>query len=175
MSAITLEQFLTLRQRARGRPLKTRDDVDLHKHHQRLSASSQSIALEIKDKYPLLSDCFKDVPEHVGFNVELKYPPDITQAEIGIKYASRNDYVDAVLKVRLTRSVVSAVSHMSRQQTVFDHAGSRRIIFSSFDPDICTITCLKQPSYPVFFLTEAGASPCWDPRGSRMAFPRHAR
>ncbi|XXQ38780.1 GP-PDE domain-containing protein [Plasmodiophora brassicae] len=150
VSAITLEQFLTLRQRAHGRPLKTRDDVDLHKHHQRLSASSQSIALEIKDKYPLLSDCFKDVPEHVGFNVELKYPPDITQAEIGIKYASRNDYVDAVLK------------------TVFDHAGSRRIIFSSFDPDICTITCLKQPSYPVFFLTEAGASPCWDPRGQSI-------
>lgn len=40
---------------------------------------------------------------------------------------------------------------------VFDEAGDRKIIFSSFDPDCATLVRLKQPRYPVFFLTCAGA------------------
>ena len=32
----------------------------------------------------------------------------------------------------------------------------RKIIFSSFDPDVATLCRLKQPRYPVFFLTCAG-------------------
>lgn len=42
-------------------------------------------------------------------------------------------------------------------QVVFDEAGDRKIIFSSFDPDCATLVRLKQPRYPVFFLTCAGA------------------
>jgi len=49
-----------------------------------------------------------------------------------------NTYVDTVLKV------------------IYDHAGTRNIVFSSFHPDICRHMCLKQPTFPVFFLTEAG-------------------
>eukprot|EP00474_Spongospora_subterranea_P004632 CRZ05090.1 hypothetical protein [Spongospora subterranea] len=150
VSAITLKEFLELRSLASDKPKRTLDDVDLHHQRRKMSLDPHSIANEIRDKYPLLIDCFKQVPAHVGFNVELKYPPEITRAETGFKFPSRNDYVDAVLK------------------SVFEHAGSRRIMFSSFDPDICTLACLKQPSYPVFFLTEAGASPCWDPRGQSI-------
>jgi glycerophosphodiester phosphodiesterase len=29
-------------------------------------------------------------------------------------------------------------------------------MFSSFDPDVCTMLSLKQPRYPVFFLTHSG-------------------
>jgi len=34
----------------------------------------------------------------------------------------------------------------------------RRLIFSSFDPDICLLLSLKQPRFPVFFLTEGGSA-----------------
>merc|ERR1711974_264280 len=36
------------------------------------------------------------------------------------------------------------------------HAGSRSIIISSFDPEICLLAAVKQIRYPVFFLTRAG-------------------
>ena len=41
-------------------------------------------------------------------------------------------------------------------QVVFEEAGQRKIIFSTFDPDCATLARLKQPRYPVFFLTCAG-------------------
>ena len=41
-------------------------------------------------------------------------------------------------------------------QVVFEEAGERKIIFSTFDPDCATLARLKQPRYPVFFLTCAG-------------------
>lgn len=37
---------------------------------------------------------------------------------------------------------------------VLRYGGERRIIFSSFNPDICTIIRLKQNKYPVMFLTQ---------------------
>lgn len=40
----------------------------------------------------------------------------------------------------------------------------RRIIFSSFHPEICLALNLKQPNYPVFFLTDAGTLPMADVR-----------
>mmetsp|Transcript_28889 Transcript_28889/g.74130 ORF Transcript_28889/g.74130 Transcript_28889/m.74130 type:complete len:83 (-) Transcript_28889:469-717(-) len=36
---------------------------------------------------------------------------------------------------------------------VFEHCKERRLLFSSFEPDICTLLSLKQPRFPVFFLT----------------------
>eukprot|EP01027_Heterolobosea_sp_BB2_P010917 GEZU01015947.1.p1 GENE.GEZU01015947.1~~GEZU01015947.1.p1 ORF type:complete len:123 (+),score=37.11 GEZU01015947.1:245-613(+) len=50
-------------------------------------------------------------------------------------------------------------------------------MFSSFDPDVCVMLSMKQPRYPVFFLTDAGSggtSP--DPRcNSLQAAIRFAR
>jgi glycerophosphoryl diester phosphodiesterase len=47
----------------------------------------------------------------------------------------------------------------------------RRIMFSSFDPDVCLLLRRKQDSYPVFFLTEAGtpSEPLADPRMNSLA------
>lgn len=39
---------------------------------------------------------------------------------------------------------------------MFEQAHDRRIVFSSFAPDVCTALTLKQARYPVCFLTEAG-------------------
>jgi glycerophosphodiester phosphodiesterase len=40
----------------------------------------------------------------------------------------------------------------------------RKIIFSSFHPDIALLVNMKQPNYPVFFLTDAGTLPMADVR-----------
>lgn len=52
--------------------------------------------------------------------------------------------------------------------TVYDLGQGRDILFSSFNPDICLILSFKQPSIPVLFLTDAGASPVGDIRASSL-------
>lgn len=55
-----------------------------------------------------------------------------------------NSYIDNILRV------------------VLAHSGSRKIIFSCFHPDICTMLRLKQNQYPVLFLTQ-GETDQWPP------------
>ena len=49
---------------------------------------------------------------------------------------------------------------------VYDLGRGRDVLFSSFNPDICLLLSFKQPSIPVLFLTDAGASPVGDIRAS---------
>jgi glycerophosphocholine phosphodiesterase GPCPD1 len=43
-------------------------------------------------------------------------------------------------------------------KTVLQYGGKRRIVFSCFHPDICTMIRLKQNKYPVLFLTQGVTS-----------------
>ena len=61
-----------------------------------------------------------------------------------------NSFVDTILK------------------TVYDLGGGRDMLFSSFNPDICLLLSFKQPSIPVLFLSDAGASPVGDIRASSL-------
>jgi len=90
----------------------------------------------IQDYLPLLQELFYKVPVNTGFNIEIKYPND--QDAIGLSPFERNMYVDTILAC------------------VFSNVGKRKIIFSSFDPDLCLMLQLKQTCYPVFFLTCGG-------------------
>jgi len=51
---------------------------------------------------------------------------------------------------------------------VYDLGKNRKVIFSSFNPDICLLLSFKQPSIPILFLTDAGASPVGDIRASSL-------
>ena len=42
------------------------------------------------------------------------------------------------------------------------YGGDRRIILSSFTPEICILLSVKQKAYPVFFITNAGKLPVID-------------
>ncbi|XP_056150004.1 glycerophosphocholine phosphodiesterase GPCPD1 [Lampris incognitus] len=89
--------------------------------------------------FPSLSQIFQAVPEHVGFNIELKW---ICQMKDGSwegnlsSYFNMNIFLDIILSCVLQR------------------AGNRRIVFSCFDPDICTMVRQKQNKYPILFLTQ---------------------
>ncbi|KAK9246285.1 GDPD-domain-containing protein [Lipomyces tetrasporus] len=111
-----------------------------------------SRGLSIQAPFTTLEEVFKTLPKNVGFNIECKYPMlDESQAEDMDDLAIElNQWVDSVLKV------------------VYDHAGGRDIIFSSFHPDVCVMLSLKQPSIPVLFLTESGTEPMADVRASSL-------
>ncbi|KAM9354745.1 glycerophosphocholine phosphodiesterase GPCPD1 isoform 2-T4 [Pholidichthys leucotaenia] len=89
--------------------------------------------------FPSLSQIFQSVPENVGFNIELKW---ICQMKDGSwdgnmsSYFNMNTFLDIILSC------------------VLQKAGKRRIVFSCFDPDVCTMVRHKQNKYPILFLTQ---------------------
>lgn len=88
------------------------------------------------------------IPKSAGCNIEVKYPMvDEAEGDELHQFQELNIFVDTIL------------------QCVYDNAEEdRKIIFSSFHPEICLALNLKQPNYPVFFLTDAGTLPMADVR-----------
>lgn len=50
----------------------------------------------------------------------------------------------------------------------YEHGQGRNMLFSSFNPDVCLLLSFKQPSIPVLFLSDAGASSVGDIRASSL-------
>ncbi|KAF2447641.1 glycerophosphodiester phosphodiesterase GDE1 [Karstenula rhodostoma CBS 690.94] len=106
----------------------------------------------IHEPFATLEEMFAKLPESTGFNIEMKYPMlyESEQEEMDSYAVELNSFVDTVLRM------------------VYDKMGSRNIIFSSFNPDICLMLSFKQPSIPVLFLTDAGTSPVGDVRAASL-------
>lgn len=102
----------------------------------------------IQAPFTTLAETLRSVPKSAGFNIEVKYPmvDEAEQDELN-QFQEINVYVDTIL------------------ECVYDNVEEdRHIIFSSFHPEICLALNLKQPNYPVFFLTDAGTLPMADVR-----------
>ncbi|KHN98285.1 glycerophosphodiester phosphodiesterase GDE1 [Metarhizium album ARSEF 1941] len=106
----------------------------------------------IQAPFATLEDLFRQLPEEIGFNMELKYPMlhESEAHEMDTYAVELNSFCDTVLS------------------KVYDLVGNRHIIFSSFNPDICLCLSFKQPSIPILFLTDAGCSPVGDIRASSL-------
>jgi len=106
----------------------------------------------IQAPFTTLEEMLRKLPADIGFNIEMKYPMlfETELEEMDAMAVELNQFVDTVLKM------------------VYDLGGQRNIIFSSFHPDICLLLSLKQPSFPVLFLTDAGTSKVGDVRASSL-------
>lgn len=106
----------------------------------------------IQAPFATLEDLFRKLPESIGFNIEMKYPMlhESEEQEMDTYAVELNSFCDTVLS------------------KVYDLAGERHIIFSSFNPDICLCLSYKQPSIPILFLTDAGCAPVGDIRASSL-------
>ena len=122
--------------------------MGLTKTYKQLNFKGNSRGSSIASNFVTLKEVLTKLPENVGFNIECKYPmPDeATKEEMGQIAVEMNFWVDTVLEV------------------VFKYCKDRDIIFSSFHPDICMMLSLKQPHFPILFLTEGGASEMFDYR-----------
>nr|XP_056712233.1 glycerophosphocholine phosphodiesterase GPCPD1 [Euleptes europaea] len=111
--------------------LKSKDSQESFKEEENVPSDMQP--------FPSLQTVLEAIPENVGFNIEIKW---ICQQKDGVwdgnlsTYFDMNNFLDIILK------------------TVLIKAGMRRIIFSSFDADICTMVRQKQNKYPILFLTQ---------------------
>ncbi|KAM7209475.1 glycerophosphocholine phosphodiesterase [Naviculisporaceae sp. PSN 640] len=106
----------------------------------------------IQAAFATLEELFRKVPVSTGFNIEMKYPMlhESEEQEMDTYAVELNSFCDTVLT------------------KVYDLAGDRHIIFSSFNPDICLCLSFKQPNIPIMFLTDAGSCPVGDIRASSL-------
>lgn len=112
--------------------------------------------LQEHQPFPQLSDVLEVIDPHVGFNIEVKWSQKLADGTMEEEFEhviDRNLYVDCILDVVLRK------------------AAGRHIVFSCFDPDICTMLRFKQNLYPVMFLT-LGVTTKYkkflDPRGNTI-------
>jgi CDK inhibitor PHO81 len=115
-----------------GLPLESIADV-----HQVLSNAT----ISLKDGLNLL-------PKGMHVNLQIVYPTAQEEKDLGLGPTMNvNTFGDAILNV------------------VFDHAralrtlspdSTRSVVFSSYNPTICTAINWKQPNYPVFFCNDLG-------------------
>lgn len=103
------------------------------------------------DKLPTLQQVFQELPEHVGFDIEVKMtvPDDIL--------ATPPEEI-----ARVVEPIVKVVEECTA-------GSSRTIMFSSFDPDVCVRLRQIQNKYPVMFLSGCGLYPHVDPRRTSIS------
>lgn len=94
--------------------------------------------LDEHQPFPTLTDTLDAIDDSVGFNIEIKWNMEMFDGSQEVERINKNKnlYLDRMLEVVLAKPV------------------SRRIVFSCFDPDICTMVRLKQNVYPVMFLSQ---------------------
>ncbi|KND88636.1 Glycerophosphodiester phosphodiesterase GDE1 [Tolypocladium ophioglossoides CBS 100239] len=100
----------------------------------------------IQDSLATLEEMLVGLPEEVGFDIEAKYPRlhEAVGAGVTTVGIDMNTFVDAIL-AKLDRL-----------------GGERRIMLTSFTPEICILLAWKQRAYPVMFITNAGKLPAAD-------------
>ncbi|KAI0396231.1 Glycerophosphoryl diester phosphodiesterase family-domain-containing protein [Xylariaceae sp. FL0594] len=100
----------------------------------------------IQQPLTTLKELFDNVPDTVGFNIEIKYPRFHESVEVGVAPIALelNLFVDTILRL------------------IHLHGRNRPIILSSFTPEVCILLSLKQKAYPVMFITNAGKLPMTD-------------
>lgn len=106
----------------------------------------------IQAPFTTLEEMFLKLDQEVGFNIEMKYPMlhESEEQEMDTYAVELNSFVDTVLT------------------KVYDLGKKRKILFSSFNPDICLLLSFKQPNIPILFLTDAGVSKVGDIRASSL-------
>uniref|UniRef100_A0A6I8SDT0 Glycerophosphocholine phosphodiesterase 1 n=1 Tax=Xenopus tropicalis TaxID=8364 RepID=A0A6I8SDT0_XENTR len=105
----------------------------------KVNSIDEESSISDNQPFPSLQTVLESVPEDVGFNIEIKW---ICQERNGkwdgnlSTYFDMNLFLDIILR------------------TILEKAGRRRVVFSCFDADICTMVRLKQNKYPILFLTQ---------------------
>lgn len=93
--------------------------------------------LEEHQPFPTLQQVLEVIQIDVGFNVEIKWGTQLEDGTYELDYPiDVNIYMDSILDV------------------IMKYAGQRRIVFSCFNADVCSILRMKQNKYPVMFLTQ---------------------
>ncbi|KIJ56840.1 hypothetical protein M422DRAFT_148482, partial [Sphaerobolus stellatus SS14] len=117
--------------------------------NQRRPISGAEWAVLLNSHFIPLTDLLQVLPGELGISLELAYPTPAICGEFNLNRSHDiNSFVDSVL--------VSAYSTLSGPDEVRKTGKRRKLVFSSFSPDVCASLNWKQPNYAVFFATDCG-------------------
>lgn len=115
-------------------------------------ASLDAWHVEEEDHFPTLQQVFAELPEDVAFDIEIKMTtPDTEPCTPPEEVARQLDAILAVVDSGLTA------------------APRRRLLFSSFDPEVCAELKRRRPEFAVMFLSGGGYYPHVDPRRTSIS------
>ncbi|CAG8018542.1 unnamed protein product [Penicillium salamii] len=100
----------------------------------------------VQGPFTTLEQLLVELPESISFNIEIKYPRLHEAVEAGV----------APISIEINTFIDEILAHISRAQS------GRRIMLSSFSPEVCILLAIKQNTYPVLFITNAGKLPMSD-------------
>ncbi|KAJ6037686.1 uncharacterized protein N7446_010324 [Penicillium canescens] len=100
----------------------------------------------VQDSFTTLEQLLVELPESISFNIEIKYPRLHEAVEAGV----------APISIEINTFINEILAHVCRVKS------GRRIMLSSFSPEVCILLAIKQNTYPVLFITNAGKLPISD-------------
>ncbi|KAI8109463.1 hypothetical protein M9434_000745 [Picochlorum sp. BPE23] len=112
--------------------------------------------VEEEDEFPTLLEVFEKLPPHIAFDIEIKMTTPDSVVQTPDEEISR---------------VVNAIVHtLGAIETRIQLEGlpKRKIMFSSFDPDVCLRIKKHRPHDVVMFLSGGGVDAHADPRRTSM-------
>lgn len=126
----------------------------------------------IQEPFTTLAEMLERLPVSIAFDIELsKSLPACGKAFQSNLASSALEY-PMLFEADDWKMDTYAIELNTFVDTILDKiyqlGANRAIIFSSFSPEICILLSVKQPSYPVLFLNDAGMFPTGDVRASNM-------
>ncbi|EWC45743.1 hypothetical protein DRE_05080 [Drechslerella stenobrocha 248] len=106
-------------------------------------ASLDDLYGKLQVSFLSLGEALALLPIEINLNLHVLYPNETERREKNLSAISDpNRYVDVIL---------NTVFHHARQVREGAAEAARSIMFSGFEPSVCTALNWKQPNYPVFF------------------------
>ncbi|KAI1781040.1 SPX domain-containing protein [Hypoxylon cercidicola] len=91
------------------------------------------------------------IPNSMHVNLQIIYPSEEEERRLGLgPTANLNNLVDAILTIVFDHAREQRAQRMTAPDTV------RSVVFSSYNPTLCTTLNWKQPNFPVFLCNDLG-------------------
>ncbi|KAF2155603.1 ankyrin repeat protein [Myriangium duriaei CBS 260.36] len=151
ISRLTFEQLNAI-VKASGQPSVTQLIAAAASSHPH---SPQALAQSLSTCCAPLREVLALLPPQMNLDVHIIYPSRIQEDHLHLgPTPNMNSVVDSILAV---------VFELASQQRSANEGLVRSIVFSSFNPDVCTGLNWKQPNYPVLLCNDLGMNGPLDP------------
>jgi CDK inhibitor PHO81 len=119
--------------------------------------SAQEAQSLISQCYTSLAGILSSLPHSTDLNLQILYPTSSEREYLSIDFVPEiNDFIDSILQAVFE----SADSSQDTQADSQDSHHNRTLLFSSFNPDICTALNWKQPNCTILFCLHFSLSRC---------------
>ncbi|WWC93120.1 uncharacterized protein L201_008087 [Kwoniella dendrophila CBS 6074] len=154
VSDVTLEQFLNIA-KSNNLLFSSKDNDNQQQQQQQQSRSTHEWSEILNKTMSTLNEILTILPNEIGLNLLLQYlrPQTLKYENLNSQSIEINKWVNSILNTIYENGKKSNLTTAGTTGS-----SSRKIIFSSFQPEVATALNWKQPNYAVFFASYCGIS-----------------